>query len=185
MENKEIECRFLEIDKGALIQKLRELEAEDRGEVMLEETIVYNQDLSWSHMGRRVRIRKSGDKTTLTYKEKVSDDIDGNIEIEFGVDSAEKAEMFLEKIGLRPSRKQQKLRHTFVLDDVVVDIDTWPRVPTYVELEGNSEEEIKAVVAKIGYDWSDATYELPGAILDKKYGISVVTMGHFTFDRFE
>lgn len=185
MENREIEVRFLEIDKEGLIKRLRELGAEDRGEIMLEETILYNNDLSWADMGRRVRIRRSGDEITLTYKERVSEELDGNIEIEFGINNAEKAEIFLEKVGLRANRKQQKLRHTFVLDGVIIDIDTWPRVPTYVELEGESEEVLRQMATKLGFDWKNVVTKNAGQVLEECYNIPVRKMRFFTFDRFE
>ncbi len=43
----EIEVRFLEIDKEALLARLRELKAKDKGELMLEETICYDKALLW------------------------------------------------------------------------------------------------------------------------------------------
>ena len=60
MQNKEIECRFLEIDKKDLIKRLKKLGAKDKGEVLLEETIIYDKDLKWRNENRFVRLRKSG-----------------------------------------------------------------------------------------------------------------------------
>jgi len=185
MENKEIECRFLEIDKEALIKKLRELGAKDEGEVMLNETIVYDKDLNWRAEHRLIKIRKAGDKITLTYKHKESLAIDGTTEIEFGIDNYRKAEQFFEAIGFVPYRHQEKLRHTFTLDGVTVDIDTWPRVPVYVEFEGNSEEDIKKLVDKVGYEWKDHTTMPPATVIETHYNIPVREMRYFTFDRFE
>ncbi|MFA6050489.1 MAG: CYTH domain-containing protein [Candidatus Paceibacterota bacterium] len=185
MENREIECRFLEIDKEALIQKLRELGAEDKGEVMLEETIVYDKDLNWKKEHKLIKIRKSGDNITLTFKHRESDAIDGTKEIEFGIDNYKKAEQFFDAIGLVPYRKQQKLRHTFILDDVTLDIDTWPRIPTYVEFEAMSEEAIKKAVEKVGLDWGNHITSPPATVIESVYNIPVRQMRHFTFDRFE
>lgn len=184
-ENKEIECRFLEIDKEALIKKLRDLGAEDKGELMQEETIFYNEDHSWAHVGRRVRLRKAGNDITMTYKERHAETIDGVLEIEFGIDDAVKAELLLQKIGLDAARKQQKLRHAFSLDNVAIDIDTWPKVPTYVELEGESEDQIHKVADKIGLDWNDMNVQSVGKILEDKYNIPIRQLKFFTFDRFE
>jgi hypothetical protein len=46
-ETREIEVRFLDIDKEHFIRKLKELGAVDKGEAMLEEVIVYDKDLTW------------------------------------------------------------------------------------------------------------------------------------------
>lgn len=149
MENREIECRFLEIDKDALIKKLMELGAHDEGETILEETIIYDSELKWRDGHRFVRLRKTGDKSVVTYKEHQEWKVDGMIEIEFGIDDYKKAELLFEKIGLVPFRHQQKKRHTFKLGEVTVDIDTWPKIPAYVELEGESEEALKYVAQNL------------------------------------
>ena len=38
----------------------------------------------------------------------------------------------------------------YVLDDVEMDIDTWPMIPTYVEIEGKSEESVLNIIKKLG-----------------------------------
>jgi hypothetical protein len=48
INTQEIECRFLEVDKDVLIKKLLKLGAENKGEVMLEETIIYDPECKWS-----------------------------------------------------------------------------------------------------------------------------------------
>ncbi len=185
MNTQEIECRFLEIDKEALIKKLRELGAKDLGEVMLEETIIYDRELKWRDEQRFLKLRKAKDKITLTYKEQKEHTIDGTYEIEFGIDDFKKAELLFEKIGLQPFRHQQKLRHTFQLGEVTFDIDTWPRMPAYVELEGDSEDDLKKAAQVVGYDWNNVTFKPPRWIIETKYNIPVGKMTWFTFDRFE
>ena len=185
MNTQEIECRFLEIDKEVLIQKLHELGALDEGEVLLEETIVYDKELKWRDEKKKIRIRKSGDKIKLAYKENKGQTIDSTTEIEFGIDDFEKAELFFQKIGLNPYRHQQKYRHTFKLDGVTFDIDTWPKIPTYVELEGGSEEALKKAAKAVGYEWNDAEFHTAQWLIENKYKIPMGAMRWFTFDRFE
>lgn len=185
METKEIEVRFLEVDKEDLVKKLLALGAKDFGEVMLEEVIFYDPECKWRDENKYIRLRKSGDKIKLTYKENKEQIIDSATEIEFGVTDMASAEAFVEKLGFPASRYQQKKRHTFELDGVTLDIDTWPRIPTYVELEGPSEQAIKDVAQQLGFDWSKVVLEDPGHVIQNKYGIPVLTMKWFTFDRFE
>jgi adenylate cyclase class 2 len=185
MNTKEIECRFLEIDKDALVKKLLELGAHDEGETMLEETIIYDNDLKWKDENRFVRIRKIGDKVKLSYKQHVSHTVDGTEEIEFGIDDFQKAELLFKAIGLNPCRHQQKKRHTLTLNDVTFDIDTWPQIPTYVEFEGESEDALKKAAELVGYEWKDAVFHNAGWIIENKYNIPVRSMKWFTFDRFE
>src|ERR1044072_2543947 len=133
--HKEIEVRFLEIDKDALAKKLIALGATDKGETFLEEVIIYDKNLKWLDERKVLRLRKIGDRVRLTYKH--HDNIEGGeaTEIEFGVDDFEKAEALFTELGYLPYRHQQKKRHSFELMGVVFDIDIWPRIPAYVEIE--------------------------------------------------
>ena len=182
---REIECRFLEIDKESLIKKLIELGAHDEGEELIEETIIYDPEFKWRDEQRFVRLRKVGDKTKLTYKEHQTHTVDGTYEIEFEIEDYQKAETLFEKIGLIPFRHQQKRRHTFQLNGVTFDIDTWPRIPTYVELEGESEQALKEAAGIVGYDWKNADVHNARWVIENIYKIPVGKMAWFTFDRFE
>ncbi len=185
MNTQEIECRFLEIDKEALIKKLRELGAEDKGETLLEEVIIYDAEAEWRKENRFLRLRKTGDKTELSYKEHQAHAVDGAYEIDFEVGDFKKAELLLEKIGLKAYRHQQKYRHTFILEGVSFDIDTWPKIPTYVELEGDSEDVLKKAAEAVGLNWSDAEFHNASWVIENKYNIPVRSMKWFTFDKFE
>ncbi len=181
----EIECRFLEIDKEALVAKLLELGATDKGEVMLEEVIIYGPNNAWKTEPRFIRIRKKGEKTELTYKEHRSQELGGAYEIEYGIDSLEKASAFFEAIGMPPFRRQQKRRHSLKLDDVTFDIDTWPTVPPYVEVEGPSELALKEAIAAVGYSWTNAIFNDAAWVLENKFNIKLKELRWFTFDRVE
>lgn len=184
-ENREIEVRFLEINKAELIQNTVSLGGKDLGETMLEETIFYNTKDNWCTDHKLVKIRNNRGKITVTYKHFQSKTIDGTEEIEFEVNDKNSVKLFLEKCGLTAFREQQKLRHTLQLDDVTIDLDTWPKIPTYVELEGDNEESIKKVAAKLGLDWSKAVFDTPGKVIETIYNIPVTTLKYFRFDRVE
>lgn len=185
MENREIEVRFLEINKEDLIAKIKALGATDLGEKKLDETIFYDQGRKWSERHRLVRIRDDGKKIKMSYKEHTAHSIDGSEEVEFEITDKVAAKKFLEKIDLKAFRFQEKLRHTLTLGDITFDIDTWPKVPTYIEIEGPDEVSLKEVVSKLGLNWNDAVFENAGFIIEKRYNIPVLKMTYFTFDRFE
>lgn len=186
MEHQEIEVRFLEIDKETLIARLQELGAKDLGEDMLEEVIIYDKELSWQRDVRKMlRIRSRAGKIHLTFKHHHENSATGTEEIEFEINDIKKAEALLDRLGYVSVRHQQKLRHTFHLGDVIIDIDTWPKVPTYVELEGTSEESLKEAAELLGLDWSLVELRNPRDVLEKVYNIHIATMTWFTFDRFE
>lgn len=181
----EVEARFLEIDKDQLTNKLIKLGAKDNGEQLLTETIFSDAEKTWTNAGKRVRLRSNGSKSELAYKQTDKQGIDGAMEIEFDISSPEKAKLFLEHIGLRALRDQEKRRHTFTLDDVTIDIDTWPKIPPYVEIEGKSESEIKAVAEKLGFNWSDAVFDDAREVIQNYYHIPYDSLQWFTFERCE
>ncbi len=71
-DHKEIEVRFLEIDKEALIKKLHELGAKDLGEDLLSEIIIYDKEFTWRDGGKSLlRLRTRNNKTELTFKHRL------------------------------------------------------------------------------------------------------------------
>lgn len=183
----EIEVRFLEIDKAALVARLKKLGAKDLGENLLEETIIYDKDLKWqkndSH--RFIRIRKNGDDVKLTYKEHTDKSKGEAKEIELTIDDLESAVAFVEALGFVAFRRQQKKRHTLKLGDVIFDIDTWPRIPTYAELEGPSLQALQKAAETVGFEWRKAVYEDARSVIENVYKVPVGKMHWFTFERFE
>jgi adenylate cyclase class 2 len=185
MQNTEIEVRFLEINKQELIAKLKQLGAADHGEELLEEIIFYDPKFDWLKTNQFVRLRQSRNGIFLTYKDHKVATATGTEEIEFKVGDMQKAQTFLERIGLVAERHQQKLRHSLELDGVIFDIDTWPKIPTYVELEGPSEQALKDAAKKVNLDWKDVVFENARIVIEQRYHIPVGSMKWFTFERFE
>lgn len=186
MEYREIEVRFLGIDKDALIATLRSLGAEDLGEDLLDERIIYDRELTWRDGVKKIlRLRTQKGKTTLTYKHRTEMTAEGTEEIEFEIPDPTAAEALLERLGYDMYRAQQKKRHSFHLGEVIVDIDTWPKIPTYVELEGPHVEALQEAAGLLGLDWENVELRNPRTIIEDDYGIPVGNMRWFTFDRFE
>lgn len=183
---KEIEVRFLEIDEQALKRKLLNLGAEDKGEDKITGDIFYHKDKKFDNGHRRfTRIRKTKKEKIFTYKHQFKDAAEGTDEIEFVISDAEAMAKFLEVMGWQYSRRQQKKRHKFLYNSVFFDIDTWPNIPTYVELEGPSEKALREVAEKTGLDWSKVDMRPPWKIFDEEYGVKVHNLRYFTFDKIE
>ncbi len=185
-KNREIEVRFLEINYPEFLKKLHEKGAEDLGEDFLREIIFYDKESKWIYEVKKfVRIRQTKKAVLLSFKHHEEDSATGTKEIELEVSDVEKTKEFLEEIGLVAFREQEKKRHTFKLDGVIIDIDTWPSIPTYVELEGQSEEDLKKVAAILELDWKNVVFKSARFIIEERYGIPVSKLHFFTFDRIE
>jgi adenylate cyclase class 2 len=181
---KEIETRFLEIDKEVLVKKLVALRALDQGEEKLEEVIFHAEDGSWLGKRKFVRLRKTKNKIELTYKENIAQTVDSARELELDVSDMEKCSKFLEKVGLKAMRRLEKYRHTFKLDEVVIDIDTWPKIPTYVEVEGPSVEALQNACQKLGLDW-EKRFDGDAREVFKHYGFDLDKILVITFSEFQ
>lgn len=150
----EIEVRLLNINKEDLINKLEKLGAKFIGDW---NQIRYVYDFKPIDKNRWIRLRTNGIETTLTIKEIHDKTINGTKELEIKVDSIETTHLILEKLGYKRRSIQENKRIRYILNDVEIDIDTWPYLNTYVEFEGNSEEEIIKVMELLGYKYEDAT----------------------------
>ncbi len=181
--NREIEVRFLNISPKSIIKKLQKLNAKDEGQYKILETIFYDKQKTWLEKGKFVRLRKARNKIFLSYKHHQKHTATGTYEIEFEVSSFNKAKLFLESLGLVAFRQQEKKRHTFRLGSIALDIDTWPKIPTYLEIEGNSEEDLKHTAQKLGLEYKKAIFENARIVIEKYYKVPVSTYKYFTFKK--
>lgn len=182
---REIEVRFLEVPIQTLKQNLATARAQDLGERLLEEVILYDEERRWVQSNKRLRLRTSQGKTHLSYKHHQKNTATGTQEIEVEVGNEKLTQAILEQLGFIVARKQQKRRHTFLLDGVTIDIDTWPTLPAYVELEGESEKALKQVAQKIGLNWNDVVFESPRTIIVNRYNVPLDSLKCFTFETIE
>lgn len=150
----EIEATFLEVDKDELRARLKGLGAELlQPEVLMQRTVF---DLEEEHAFARVRDEVN--KVTMSYKRLDDLSLSGMKEICLEVNDYGEAVGFMKALGLRAKAEEETLREEWLLDGVELDIDTWPWLPAFVEVDGLSEEAVKGVVEKLGYDMKDAVY---------------------------
>lgn len=160
----EYEVRVLEIDKEQIEKRLKELGAEFKWD-KIQRRYVY--DFIPRIDGKWIRLRTNGEKTTLTIKNLVSSKIDGTQELEVEVDNFERCHLILKELGYEPKGYQENRRIQYMLNGVEVDIDFWPLIPTYIEIEGPSEEAVYKTLEALGFDKSAAvTRDVEGVYLD-------------------
>jgi adenylate cyclase class 2 len=108
--------------------------------------------------GRVLRLRRDTE-ARLTYKggNKNTKGVLSREEIEFVVDDFEKAKKFLEALGYQQIFYYEKYRTTYELDKTLIMLDELP-YGNFVEIEGETEETIRALSEKLDLDW-DATIE--------------------------
>ncbi len=150
----EYEVRILEVDVEDVKKRLENINAIWEWDY-LQKRYVY--DFNPKVDGKWIRLRTNGQKTTLTIKNIVSSKIDGTKELEIIVDDFDNTNLILKELGYVPKGYQENRRCQYNYNGVEIDIDYWPKIPTYLEIEGNSEEEVMSVVKLLGFSQNDVT----------------------------
>lgn len=137
----EIEKKY-RLDKKLLVEmaaKLRDLNAVFTNDVF-EENYLHRGGLL-DERNAVLRLRKTGDKTLLTYKEKVGSATDFKHKIEFEtiVADVDATESIIEKLGYKLSVVYEKHRKSWHLGNVEVVLDEVP-FGYYMEIEGSMED---------------------------------------------
>ena len=100
------------------------------------------------------------------------------------VPSIEEGNSILEQLGFSYRNYQEKQRATYSIDGVEVDIDTWSLIPTYAEIENDSEELIRAIINKLGLQ-NHEIKSCNAAKVCEKYGIDLYKYRTLKFDEKE
>lgn len=177
---KEIEIRILNVDKKKFIEDIIALGAKKQSEY-LQKRYVY--DFNPVNPKKWIRLRTNGVKNTITIKEIINNQvIDGTNELEVEVSDFNKANLILKELGYVPRNYQENHRIVYNLNEVEISIDTWPKIPTYVELEAKSEELIKKLLSIIEYNEKDLTTLDVASIYMNVYGIDIMSIKELKFD---
>lgn len=164
----EFEIRILEISIEDIVKKLKKIGAQKVGEFHQKR---YVYDFNPVQKGRWIRLRTNGIESTLTIKEIKSLRIDGTKELEISVSNFEDTNEILAKLGYTPRTYQENFRIEYTLDGVNFDLDQWPMISPYLEIEGPSEESVLLSLSKLGIDISNTTALDVDTIYYKKYDI--------------
>ena len=138
---------MLEVSVEDVISQLEKLGAKKKG-VYHQKRFVY--DFVPAQKGRWIRLRSNGSCTTLTIKEIKSLMVDGTNELEIVVSDFDETNRILQKLGYLPRTYQENFRIEYTMDGVNFDIDKWPKIPPYMEIEGFSEQSVLDAIDMLG-----------------------------------
>ncbi len=175
----EIEVKILNINVSELENKLAKFGAKRLDEKLFRSISFDYPGFPMDKEAAWVRLRDDGNKITLAYKKrlgvKAGANDSGMEEVEVEVSDYETTAEFLRKIGMVEKFVQEKKRVTWLKDNLTFDIDTWPKLEPYLEIEGEDWKSVDQAVLDLGFKLEDkkicsATqiYELNG-IRDKDY----------------
>ncbi len=175
----EIETKVLEIDQTAVEKTLVSLGAEQTQKTRL--TVDWYR-IKGTLQGKDpwfLRIRSSSEGThEVTWKAK--SDILGvarqHKEINFMISEPEKLADLFEELGLEKYAHQEKDRTSFSLKDWKFDIDQYPKMPAYLEIEGTSEEHVKEAIKMLDLENKQTWVEGARTLIQEVYSLDWYTM---------
>lgn len=102
-----------------------------------------------------IRLRKSNDKAELTVKhifEKKNMDVQAVSELEVNTSSFEEMNYILESIGIVKRSYQEKIRYSYKFNGADIEIDIWPMLKPYIEIECDDTSIIEDIIKKLKYN---------------------------------
>ena len=155
----EVEAKFLDIDTKEMRKKL----SSPKAKLLHEERLMKRKNFDYpdgrlDKINGWVRLRDEGDQVTLAYKQLLNRTIEGTREVSLTVSDFNTTCDLLLAIGLVNKSYHETKRERWDLNGVEVTIDTWPWIPSFMELEGSHEQKLKDVASVLGIDWSAALH---------------------------
>jgi adenylate cyclase class 2 len=180
MNHIEYEVRVLEINVEEMKNKLNSL-----GATLVEDVFQrrYLYDFNPVNPDKWIRLRTNGNTTTLTIKDVKSSKIDGTHEMEIEVNDFDTTNEILKELGYTPRGVQENRRIKYDLNGVEVDIDKWPRIPEYLEVEGKSEEEVYKTLELLGIEKDKAISLNTQSIYKEYYNIDLTNEPILSFEK--
>ncbi len=169
----EIEAKFPDIDPISLRSKLKQLGAiQKHPEILMRRKTFKDNAQNFKKRGEWIRVRDEGKKITMSYKRVEDRTLHGTKEITVVVDDFNRACDFLIASGMRVMSYQETKRETWNYNDVEITIDTWPWVPSFLEIEGPTEDLVKKVAFDLGFDWNKAMHGSVEPIYQMHYDVT-------------
>ncbi|MFC4516303.1 MULTISPECIES: class IV adenylate cyclase [Streptomyces] len=177
MSTTEFEAKALDIDIDAITTVIKK-----SGGVHVADRLMrrYVYDIVPGEKGRWIRLRDTGNEVTLCVKHILSDAIDGTHEEEVVVSSFEDTNALLNLMGFTAKAYQENRRTSYVLDGVRLEIDSWPLIPAYLEIEGDSTKEVVSMAKRLGLN-PDHLTAVNTTEVYTRYGIDLTTINDLRF----
>ncbi len=170
----EIETKVLEIDKDLILAKLENL-----GAIRVKDTRLTvdwyctEEALKGSHPWY-LRVRSTTDgKNEITWKslETFVGNTRQSKEVNIDVSDFNNAKLILEAIGLVHYAHQEKDRVSFTYKDWIFDLDQYPKMPAYLEIEGSSEEHVGEAIKLLDLVEYEALSQGETKLIRERYGL--------------
>ncbi|MBS3136861.1 class IV adenylate cyclase [Candidatus Woesearchaeota archaeon] len=168
---KEIEVKVLEINQQEIIKRLESLGAKRiLSNALIEDCRFDFRDNLLKKKKELLRLRKIEKDAYLTYKNNysVQNNVRNQDEFETKVGDSEQMKNILLGLGLQVKSIRQKRRTSYLYQDIRIEIDNFPKIPVFLEIEAPSEQKIRQMLEILDIPLEKAIPLTSGEVL-KKY----------------
>tara|TARA_Y200000002_G_C22619965_1_gene637729 strand:- start:168 stop:1274 length:1107 start_codon:yes stop_codon:yes gene_type:complete len=182
---REIEIRVLNID----VKKIRDILNKTRKAKLIQPKRLMKVSYYKHPKGNKdslIRLRDEGNQLTLTIKTKLKSKY--VIERQVVIDNEKEAEAILNFLGCELHYKVEKFRELWSFGGCDnISFDTYPGLPTYMEIDCKSMNSLKYVSRKLGYSPKDHQKKTAKHLYEDNYSIKLsnkqIYDGAFTFKK--
>ena len=155
--DQEIEVKFFPIEISKMQERLKATGATLKTPLRLMRRKVYGGEANPSMDCSYGRVRDEGGVITMSAKYSAKNNsINSQREAQISVGDFEGAAQVLECFGLNPTDYQENRRETWEFaDGTLVELEEWPDLPAYLEIEGPGVDSLQEVASALGLDWDD------------------------------
>lgn len=171
----ELETKVLEVNPQEISKRLAKLGARKTEDTLLSVDWLRFPETTSEQQKWYLRVRSYGDdKVEVTWKgkSKVHGVSRSHQEINLLVDDHEQAKLLFEAIGLVVYAHQEKTRLSWDLEDMHFDLDTYPGVPPYLEIEAESDQAIQKMIQDLGLSSHKTSSEGERVLIEDEYGLN-------------
>jgi len=172
----EIETKILEVDKDKIKKALKSLGAK---EIQNTRLVVDWYCPMGAHKAEKhpwyLRIRTTSDgKNEVSWKSlpKITGNTRHSKEVNVNVSDGALTKALFENIGLENYAHQEKDRVSFALKDWNFDLDQYPGMPAYLEIEGKSHEHVQEAIKLLNLEGHRSVGEGERLLIEKEYGLN-------------
>jgi len=173
----EFEAKVLDVDPHEIAARILALGGRRVADRLMRR---YVYDVVRGDESRWIRLRDTGAEVTLTVKQIAHDGIDGTTETEVTVGDFETTNELLRQIGFHPKSYQENHRTSFELQGAELELDQWPLIPPYLEIEGHSRNHVLEVANALNISEHQLTGENTTKVY-ARYGIDLTTIPNLRF----
>ncbi len=173
----EIEVKIIGIDVDKLIVRLKELKAEPIFSGIVRCLHFDFPDGRLRKAGRLMRLRRweaeegFKDKFEICTKgpKEIVDGCKSREELETYVEDADKFEALMDRLGFEVTLNNDKHRQSYVLGGAHIDIDAYPGVPVYMEIEALSSHVIDDTIEALELQEYERSTETANEMFKRLY----------------